>query len=273
LKRHKESELDVRLRSSLYEARHGQGVAMPARFARGGRAVAGRTTRVRMDAMTLWRWLLTVISLLAGAGVPAHAQNLERGKEINATCAGCHGEFGQGGKKGEYPRLAGQRKAHQVEQLLAFRNRTRVNLPMFPYTRERELSDADIEDVSAYLAQVELPTQWPEFKATDDALTRLSLTEKVMIIPRAPGDLDKGRALYDKECASCHADNGMGRGKSPRLVGQYTSYLKKQMDAFVRGDRPHDEPGLKGILNTVSEQDQLDVLAYLTLIQSPPGTK
>jgi cytochrome c553 len=206
--------------------------------------------------------------LAVGAGSTA-AQNLERGKDINATCAGCHGEFGQGGKKGEYPRLAGQRAAHIADQLRAFRNRTRINLPMFPYTQERELSDADIEDVSAYLAGVELPTQWPEFKPDDDALTRLSAMEKVMIIPRAPGDLDRGRAIYQKECAACHAPTGMGRGKFPRLVGQYTAYLKKQMDAFVKGDRPHDEVELLGILNRLGEQDMNDVLAYLTLIQAP----
>lgn len=209
--------------------------------------------------------LATALLLAAAAGAPA--QNLERGKEINAVCAGCHGEFGQGGKRGEYPRLAGQRKAHLVDQLLAFRKRTRINLPMFPYTQERELSNADIEDVSAYLASIELPTAWPEFKASDDALTRLTLTEKVMIIPRAPGDLDNGARVFQKECASCHARDGMGRGKFPRLVGQYTAYLRKQMDAFVKGERPHDEVEVKGILNQLREQDLDDVLAYLTLIQ------
>ncbi len=196
------------------------------------------------------------------------AQNLERGKEINATCAGCHGEFGQGGKRGEYPRIAGQRQPHIIDQLRAFRLRTRVNLPMFPYTQERELSDADIQDVSAYLAAVELPTQWPEFKDSDDALTRLTAVEKVMIIPRAPGNLDNGGAIYNKECVTCHAKDGMGRGKFPRLVGQYTSYLKKQMDAFIKGERPHDEVELKGILNQLKEQDLQDILAYLTLIQT-----
>jgi cytochrome c553 len=209
--------------------------------------------------------LVTALLLAAAAGAPA--QNLERGKEINAVCAGCHGEFGQGGKRGEYPRLAGQRKAHLVDQLLAFRKRTRINLPMFPYTQERELSNADIEDVSAYLASIELPTAWPEFKASDDALTRLTLTEKVMIIPRTPGDLDNGARVFQKECASCHARDGMGRGKFPRLVGQYTAYLRKQMDAFVKGERPHDEVEVKGILNQLREQDLDDVLAYLTLIQ------
>ena len=207
--------------------------------------------------------------LALAMGHHAGAQNLEHGKEINATCAGCHGEFGQGGKRGEYPRIAGQRQAHIADQLNAFRNRTRVNLPMFPYTQERELSDADIVDVSAYLASVELPTQWPEFKDSDDALTRLTAVEKVMIIPRVPGNLDNGKSIYQKECVTCHARDGMGRGKFPRLVGQYSSYLRKQMDSFVLGERSHDDDEERGILSKLKEQDLQDILAYLTLIQTP----
>jgi cytochrome c553 len=211
---------------------------------------------------------LFVLLLLLGLSQTGQAQNMEHGKEINATCAGCHGEFGQGGKHGEYPRIAGQRQAHIKDQLRAFRARTRLNLPMFPYTQERELSDADVEDVSAYLASVELPTKWPEFKDDDDALTRLTAVDKVMIIPRSPGNLDNGGALYQKNCVTCHARDGMGRGKFPRLVGQYTSYLKKQMDAFIKGERPHDEEEVGGLLNQFKEQDLNDILAYLTLIQS-----
>lgn len=211
---------------------------------------------------------LYVVLLLLGLGQAALSQNLERGKEINGTCAGCHGEFGQGGKRGEYPRIAGQRQAHIMDQLRAFRLRTRLNLPMFPYTQERELSDTDIQDVSAYLASIELPTQWPLFKDSDDALTRLTAVEKVMIIPRAPGNLDNGRAIYQKECVTCHARDGMGRGKFPRLVGQYTSYLRKQMDAFVKGERSHDDDEAPGILSQLKEQDLQDVLAYLTSIQA-----
>lgn len=211
---------------------------------------------------------LYVVLLLLGLGQAALSQNLERGKEINGTCAGCHGEFGQGGKRGEYPRIAGQRQAHIMDQLRAFRLRTRLNLPMFPYTQERELSDTDIQDVSAYLASIELPTQWPQFKDSDDALTRLTAVEKVMIIPRAAGNLDNGHTLYQKECVTCHARDGMGRGKFPRLVGQYTSYLRKQMDAFIRGERSHDDDEAPGILSQLKEQDLQDVLAYLTSIQA-----
>lgn len=208
-----------------------------------------------------------VLLVLLGLSQAVLSQNLEHGKEINGTCAGCHGEFGQGGKHGEYPRIAGQRQAHIMDQLRAFRARTRLNLPMFPYTQERELSDTDIQDVAAYLASIELPTQWPEFKDSDDALTRLTAVEKVMIIPRAPGNLDNGRTIYQKECVTCHARDGMGRGKFPRLVGQYSSYLRKQMDAFVRGERSHDDDEAPGILSQLKEQDLQDLLAYLTLIQ------
>ena len=196
-----------------------------------------------------------------------YAQNLEKGKEINTVCAGCHGEFGQGGSRGEYPRIAGQRVGYLIDQLKSFRARKRVNLPMYPYTQERELPDEDIKDVAAYLASIELPTKWPVFKESDDALTRLTLTERVMIIPRVTGNLANGEAIYKKQCVTCHAANGMGRGMFPMLVGQYTAYLKRQMDKYVKGERPHDEEGIGGLLNALKEEDMQDILAYLTLIQ------
>lgn len=198
---------------------------------------------------------------------PGHAQNLDKGKEINSTCAGCHGEAGQGGSRGEYPRLAGQSAKFIATQLKAFRARTRVNIPMYPYTQERELPDEDIGDIAVYLSSIELPTKWPVFKDSDDALTRLTLTERVMIIPRVAGNLGNGETIYQKKCAICHARNGMGRGMFPMLVGQYTSYLKRQMDKYSKGERPHDDLNVGGILNTLKEEDMQDILAYLTSIQ------
>lgn len=196
-----------------------------------------------------------------------HAQNVEKGKEINSTCAACHGEFGQGGSKGEYPRIGGQRAAYITDQLKAFRAQRRINIPMFPYTQERELPDEDIKDIAAYLSSIELSTKWPVFTASDDSLKRLTMTERVMIIPRAPGDLANGEAIYQKKCVTCHGKTGMGRGMFPRLVGQYTNYLKRQVDKFLKGERPHDEEEVGGVLNTLKEQDIQDILAYVTSIQ------
>lgn len=201
---------------------------------------------------------------------PLLAQNPESGKEINGTCAACHGEFGQGGKKGEYPRIAGQHVKYLEQQLESFRARVRINIPMYPYTQERELSDKDIKDVSAYLASIVLPTEPPEFKESDDALTRLLAMDKVMIIPRAEGDIAAGEVIYQKNCAECHGRTGRGRTIFPMLVGQYTAYLKKQMDAFRAGERPHDQEEVKaGSLMPLSEQDLQNILAYLTSIQKP----
>jgi cytochrome c553 len=195
------------------------------------------------------------------------AADLDKGKEINGTCAACHSDNGQGGKKGEYPRIAGQQVKYLESQLKSFRSRTRVNIPMFPYTQERELSDEDIKDIAAYLNGIELDTRMPTYTGNEDALTRLLMAEKVMIIPRAEGDLANGEKLYQKQCASCHGKTGKGRGMFPMLVGQYTNYLQRQVDLYLKGDRPHDEEGIGGALNALKAQDIQDILAYLTSIQ------
>jgi cytochrome c553 len=210
-----------------------------------------------------------ILLALACVTLPVIADEHEKGKEINGTCAACHGDFGQGGKKGEYPRIAGQRAAYIENQLKNFRSRTRVNIPMFPYTQERELPDEDIREIAAYLASVELPTAMPTFTGSEDALTRLLMVDKVMIIPRVEGDIENGKAIYQKQCHTCHGKTGRGRGKFPMLVGQYTNYLKRQMDLYVKGDRPHDEEGRTGALNALKEKDLQDILAYLTALQEP----
>lgn len=213
------------------------------------------------------RQLLRLALALMLISSPVLAQDVDKGKEINGTCAACHGDNGQGGKKGEYPRIAGQRAAYIEDQLKSFRARKRINIPMYPYTQERELPDEDIRDVAAYLSGIKLSTKMPTFTGEEDALTRLLAVEKVMIIPRSEGDIENGGAVYQKQCAACHAKTGMGRGKFPMLVGQYTNYLRKQIDAYLKGERPHDEVETKGVLNTLQEKDLQDILAYLTSIQ------
>jgi len=215
---------------------------------------------------------VVAVALSAGTVPGAGAADASRGKEINETCAACHGEYGQGGKRGEYPRLGGQRSRYLAEQLQAFRTRGRLNIPMFPYTQERELTDADIEDVAEYLSSIELPTAPPEFKDSDDALTRLLAMEKVMIVGRTEGDVDHGRRVYKEECASCHRANGRGGGRIPMIVGQYTNYLLKQIASFVQKERSHDEKTPGGVLNGLSADDIRDVVAYLTVLQYPAET-
>ncbi|MDK9724642.1 MAG: c-type cytochrome [Sterolibacteriaceae bacterium MAG5] len=219
--------------------------------------------------MKIYRLMFVPALVAVLLAQPSRADDAEKAKEINGVCATCHGEFGQGGKKGEYPRIAGQRASYLADQLFSYRERRRINIPMFPYTQERELSDDDIRIISKYLAAIELPTQMPTFKGDEDALTRLLMTEKVMIIPRVEGDIAKGKAIYQSECANCHAKDGRGRSNFPMLVGQYTNYLMKQMEAYIKGERPHDDDKPKsGVLMPLKPQDLQDILAYLTTLQS-----
>jgi cytochrome c553 len=195
------------------------------------------------------------------------ASGAESAPELMGVCATCHGDFGQGGSRGEYPRLAGQSEIYLAKQLQSFRDRKRINIPMFPYTEERELSDEDIRAITGYLSAIKLPTTPPTFKGDEDALTRLQMMEKVMIVPRVEGDIVNGGKIYQKECASCHAKDGRGRGSFPMLVGQYSNYLQKQVSSYLKGERPHDEEDSRGILAELKSTDIRDILAYLTSIQ------
>lgn len=209
---------------------------------------------------------LVVILLLLP--LAAAAQNLTNGRDIHEICSGCHGRFGQGGKNGEYPRLAGQRAAYIEEQLHAFRTRTRLNIPMLPYTQPRELSDEDIVDIAAYLSAINLPTRPPPGTDDADILHGRVPIGSFLSIDQVPGNIAAGRTLYQNECMNCHARDGKGRSNFPMLVGQYPNYLKRQMDLYRKGARPHDEDQpAKGVLTPLSETDIQNLLAYLTTIQ------
>lgn len=205
---------------------------------------------------------------LALLALPGSAQNPENGRDIHAICAGCHGKYAQGGKNGEYPRLAGQRALYIEEQLHAFRARKRLNLPMLPYTQPRELPDEDIADIAAYLSSLKLPTRPPAGTDDADILHGRVPIGSFLTVDRVPGDIAAGRALYQGECMNCHARDGKGRSNFPMLVGQYPNYLKRQMDLYRKGERPHDEDlPAKGVLTPLSDQDMQNILAYLTAIQ------
>jgi cytochrome c553 len=39
------------------------------------------------------------------------------------------------------------------------------------------------------------------------------------------------------------------------------------MEKYVKGERPHDEEGIGGLLNKLKEEDMQDILAYITTLQ------
>jgi cytochrome c553 len=197
------------------------------------------------------------------------AADLDNGEEINEVCAACHGEFAQGGKDGEYPRLAGQPTEFIAKQLRLFRERKRQNMPMLPHTEARELPDVDIVAIAAYIAQIKLSSKLPPLDKRMDALQRLMQTKKTLNIPQTQGNVSQGQRLYNKECRFCHGQKGWGNPAKavPMLAGQYTAYLWRQVDKYRRGERIHDEDEPNDELLNDFNKIQLQALfAYLATV-------
>lgn len=204
--------------------------------------------------------------------MPDTEPDLVTGKDINGVCAGCHGEFGQGGKNGEYPRIAGMPRPYLFKQVKLFQRNTRPNLPMLEHVHERQLSDQEILDISAFLEKIELPTRLPpvdENAPGFNAYQRLLDSKKIMQIAAYEGDQANGERLYRKECRSCHGKDGWGDPQKavPQLAGQYTEYLLRQIAKFIKKIRIHDEDAPDDeLLAELSSEEVRDILAYLSTV-------
>ncbi len=214
---------------------------------------------------------LLLACLLLAAAAPSRGEevDLENGFDINETCAGCHGVNGEGGKEGEYPRLAGLPAAYLARQLHLYRDRERPNLAMIEYVDERQMPDPDIRDIAAYLAAIELPIRMPDLPEDATSLEKLRAAEKVFNVPRVEGDPDAGQKIYKRECASCHGPEGWGDESEavPMLAGQYTQYLWRSVDKYLKGTRIHDpsDPEYR-LLAEFSETEIRDIFAYLSTV-------
>lgn len=199
--------------------------------------------------------------------------DMEYAEEINETCAGCHGEHGEGSLDGEYPRLAGLSAEYLATQLRQFKSRDRLNIPMVPFTDERELPEEDVIAISHYLSSIELPSKLAPLEEEDvesesfDAFARLKESRAVVNIGRYPGNEFAGEHFYKKECAGCHGERGFGgaEGLTPPLAGQRSQYLLRQVQNFRNSDRLHDDPRDSGIFQQFGDGQIADMLAYLSL--------
>ncbi|HXK58029.1 MAG TPA: c-type cytochrome [Gammaproteobacteria bacterium] len=215
---------------------------------------------------------ILLLSLAACCHAAAQDYDAESGEDINEVCAGCHGEFGQGGSDGEYPRLAGMPMEFIARQLRLFRDRERPNMAMIEYVDERQMPDADIRDIATFLARITLKTKLPPVNESDpgfDAYARLLESKQVMQIPRAEGDQAQGGKLYRRECASCHGRLGEGDHEKavPMLAGQYTDYLWRQVEKYRNRIRIHDpEAPDDQLLIEFSDAELKDIFAYLSIL-------
>ena len=85
----------------------------------------------------------------------------------------------------------------------------------------------------------------------------------------AAGDATAGQQKA-AACAACHgADGNSANGEWPKLAGQNTVYLVKQLQDFKAGRRAN--PIMSGMAAPLSDQDMEDIAAYYSAQQPAPG--
>ena len=96
--------------------------------------------------------LIFCAMMAAGIHTQACAADLVAGEKISQSWALCHGQFGITSLAGT-PSIAGQPEVYLSSQLKQFRDGKRQNAVMGQMAKP--LSDADIDNVSAWFAQFE----------------------------------------------------------------------------------------------------------------------
>ncbi len=90
---------------------------------------------------------------LTGVATSAQSADLTAGAKTAQSCMMCHGDNGLSSMPGT-PSLAGQPEIYLASQLRQFRDGKRHNEVM--NVLAKTLSDADIDNISAYFAQFEI---------------------------------------------------------------------------------------------------------------------
>ena len=103
----------------------------------------------------LMKRLLLLLSL--AICIPtSYAYDVENARRINNSCALCHGMYGQGTPGSMSPRLAGLPAKYLAKEIAYYRDGTRDYAPMVMASFIKSMTDKDINDVSEYLASVDL---------------------------------------------------------------------------------------------------------------------
>jgi cytochrome c553 len=224
-------------------------IAVGVRMAGGRRVPDGLTLAgsLRMAGFALALSLAGAVSTAAAAegwSVEGYAKRLAVG-----VCGSCHGTRGNSIHP-KFPRLAGQNAHYLAAQLKSFRGQTRGDPDAISYMwgMAGQLDDATIEELARYYSGQ---------AATARAGGALS------------AEASRGREIYEHgiasegvpACAACHGPDGRGLADFPRLAGQHSQYVIKQLASFQSNMR--DVAVMHGVAQNLNEAQMRSVAAYL----------
>lgn len=204
-----------------------------------------------MTRFPLW---LAGAAALTACGSPAWADEPDAttrayARQLAVTvCGTCHGVTGNSAQP-KYPRLAGQNANYLAAQLRAFRAQTRGDPDAIGYMwgMASQLDDDTIQALAAYYAAQ---------KAEPSA-------------GGAAPESSRGREIYEKgvaaqgvpACSSCHGPDAHGTADFPRLAGQHSQYVLKQLASFQSNMR--NVAIMHGVAQNLNLADMDAVAAFL----------
>lgn len=168
-------------------------------------------------------------------------------------CSNCHGTKGEGLESSFAPAISGLDVTYLKRQLSHFKQGIRGGSQQDPQgfmmaQISKSLTSGQIDSISNYLSQQDFINSPPA---------------------KSNGGF-RGAGLY-RNCQSCHgakAQGSKGMG-APRLAGQNTEYLKRQITNFkdgIRGNNPDDKFGHQMALIAESLSDDSAIEAILQFI-------
>jgi cytochrome c553 len=190
----------------------------------------------------------------------------KRGEEAYEVCGACHLPSGAGRSDGTFPQLAGQHTTVLIKQMADIRAGLRDNPTMYPFATT--LTDSqELADVSAYIEGLCIPLDHGHYDSKPGDNTDKSW--------KAPADtaqrLAEGKALYEKECKTCHGANGEGNKEKfyPVIAGQHYKYLLRQMTEIRDGKRRNANPDMVKIIKKYDNSQLISISAYQSSLVMP----
>jgi cytochrome c553 len=188
------------------------------------------------------RSLVLALTLGCFASLPAAAQTVE---ERLPTCLACHGETGQSQTPG-VPSLGAQQTYYVTVQLLMFRDRLRVVVPMNDMAKG--LSDDDLGKFADIIAK--LPAPKPPDGPVDDAR------------------IASGRALVEQNrCNFCHTPSLAGQQNVPHIADQREDYLVKALRGYKDNSRRGYDSSMADVVAPITDAQILDLAYYIARVK------
>ena len=209
-----------------------------------------------LQEFTMIRSVSQVVAALALllAAQPGLSQDVDpmaqaHAKRIALTvCGTCHGRGGVS-EQPKFPNLAGQKADYLAAQMKAFKSQSRGDPDALSYMwgMSAPLEDETIDALAQYYSN--LPG--PAGHASNDAL-----------VSRGKDIYEHGvEAIGVPACMACHGPDAHGMLQFPRLAGQTSQYVLKQLTSFQNNMR--NMAIMHGVAQSLRENEMVAVAAYL----------